>query len=93
MLSGDSNDKDTLVSAVRLAAREGARLRIVLATSTTREACEKHLDFATWDVQQRLHLHPPDVTIESHLPELDLVAEEVQPTGLSAESTSPGIGS
>lgn len=72
VLSGASNDKETLLSAVRMAARESARLRIVLADGCSREMCEKHLDFALWDVQERLRLPAPEVTVESRLPESPL---------------------
>jgi hypothetical protein len=88
VLSGAENDKDTLVSAVRMAAREGARLRIVLAGDGNREGCEKHLDFALWDVQVRLHLTPPEITIESRLREVAVGLQE--DLELGAQPTAPG---
>ena len=91
MLSGTSNDKDTLVSAVRLAARNRAKLRIVLAKGAIREECEKHLDFALWDVRQRLGVNAPEVTIESRLPEFELALEEIPLAGLSTERPISGV--
>lgn len=72
VLNGASNDKDTLLAVMRTGAREGAAVRITLGPGCTRETCEKHLDFALWDVRQRLGLQAPEVTVESRLAELDV---------------------
>jgi hypothetical protein len=72
VLNGAVNDKDILQSAVRVAAREGAKVRVALAPGCTREEFEKHLDFALWDVQHRLGLPAPEVTLEAGPAEVDL---------------------
>jgi hypothetical protein len=79
VLGGAGNDKETLLSAVRMAAREGAKLRVVLAAGCSREEAEKHLDFALWDVRVRLQLEPPEIAVESRLSELDLAMTEHEP--------------
>ena len=65
VLNGAGNDKETLQASVRMAAREGAQVRVVLGAHCSRETCEKHLDFVLWDVQERLQLAAPAVYVES----------------------------
>ncbi len=64
VLSGAPNDKDTLVAAVQMAARERVPLRVALSQGCTREMLEKHLDFALWDVRERLKLLAPEIQVE-----------------------------
>ena len=77
VLQGAANDKETFQSTVRMAAREGAPVRVVLGPNCSCEAYEKHLDFVLWDVQQRLGLPAPDIILESALSEADIQLHEV----------------
>ena len=76
VLQGAPNDKDAFQSAVRMAAREGALVRVVLGPNCSREMYQKHLDFVLWDVQQRLRLPAPEIILESALPEADIQLHE-----------------
>ncbi|HEX6513741.1 MAG TPA: hypothetical protein VF157_15665 [Chloroflexota bacterium] len=72
VLNGAANDKQAFQSAVRMAAREGAKVRVVLGQGCTHEMYERHLDFVLWDVTQRLRLQAPEITLETSLHAVDL---------------------
>jgi hypothetical protein len=76
LLGGDENDKATFQTAVRMAAREGASVRVVLGPNCSRETYEKHLDFVLWDVRTRLGLTAPEITFEWPLEAVQLQAVE-----------------
>ena len=76
VLQGASNDKDAFQTAARMAAREGARVRVVLGGQCTREMFEKHLDFVLWDVRHRLGLNAPPIDVEAPLDRFSVVVEE-----------------
>ena len=90
MLNGAPNDKDALCSAVRIAAREGAALRVVLSAGCSREAYERHLDFAMWEVRDRLQLVAPEITLETRVSEMDIQSRQAgsRATPLPAEMRS-----
>ena len=78
VLQGASNDKEAFQTAVRMAAREGGSVRVVLAGACTREVFEKHLDFVLWDVRERLKLTAPAIDVEVPLDQFSVAVEEVQ---------------
>jgi len=72
VLNGADNDKEVFQTAVRMAAREKAAVRVELGPACSREMYEKHLDFVLWDVRDRLCLPPPEVTLQSRVEAFDL---------------------
>jgi hypothetical protein len=79
VLNGDDNDKLAVQTAVRLAAREQAQVRVFLGTACSLEIYEKHLDFVLWDVQERLRLAAPEVTVVSPLDAVAVAEMQEEP--------------
>ncbi|HLG70919.1 MAG TPA: hypothetical protein VK009_10890 [Chloroflexota bacterium] len=77
VLQGAPNDKEAFQAAVRMAAREGAKVRVVLGGQCSREMFEKHLDFVLWDVRERLRLTAPRIDVEVPLDRFSVAVEEV----------------
>jgi len=76
VLNGADNDKKAFQTAVRMAAREKAAVRVVLGPGCSREMFEKHLHFMLWDVKARLGLPAPTVDVETRLDVVDLQTVE-----------------
>ncbi len=64
VVHGDANDKATLQTAVRFAAREHTTVRLVLGEGCSERDLERHLHFCRWDCETRLGLPAPKFVVE-----------------------------
>lgn len=78
VLHGAENDKDAFQTAVRMAARSGCAVHVVLSGGCSPEQFEKHLHFVLWDVTERLGLTSPAITCERRVLDSTLELVEAQ---------------